>query len=329
MPALAVANVGGHARRTAERRSPAMRAAGGTSGRARTAAVALLAVAAVAGLAATAPGHRPGPPASHPSARLDITPEPADGTGGAAGEGTGGGAAGENTGGGGASPSGVHAHGDGRHRHPRGSSAGPAAGPAAAAAQPDTTPPTGGGSATGAPSTSRSTTSSSPSSTPAGAVVATGPAVTTAATSSAPGPCAPWQLQVTTTTSASAYGPGQPVTATSVVTQVAGPACQFDLQAGDGLPCGVELVFGDPSGQQQYWPWPGEQVPCPATGPVVLSPGDTDTATQTWAQQAMGADGQPTAVPPGTYTATGAWAWDDGTGTPAELAAQSAPFTIG
>lgn len=144
-----------------------------------------------------------------------------------------------------------------------------------------------------------------------------------------PGVCAPGQVRVTTTTSGDSYGPGSPVTATSVLALVDGPPCIMRLTSSGSISCGVQLSFDDSGGTAQYWPWPGEQVPCPATGTVELSPGDTETATQTWNQQAMGANGHVTTVPPGTYCATGEWSWASGSGAPDVAVGRSAPFSIG
>lgn len=284
-----------------------MRPAGGVSAGAKAATAALLAVAAVTVLAALLPGTRPVPIANRPTARLDTIA-------GSSGRGSSG------------------RLGDGRPDHRRGSPADTHPGRGRSFWRGQAT--TSAGSPPSAPLTSSGRTGSG---TAAGAAAPASPAPVTAASppppaigsAAVPGPCQPWQLQVITTTSAPSYSPGEEVWATSVVTQVAGPACRFVLEPAADVPCGVQLSFDDPTGRSQYWPWPGEQVPCPASGPMVLAPGGSASASQAWTQQAMASDGQPVAVPAGSYAATGEWAWDDGSGAPAVLAARSAPFTIG
>lgn len=255
----------------------------------------MLAIAAVATVAAAVPGTavRPIVPPVH----LDATaPGP-----------TGAGASGAS-----------HGHDAAHHRRPDGRH-GATGKSTALRAGPGATPGAGSGAATPGDGAAPSPAPPSPAPGP-------DPATTTAST--APEPCAPWQVQVSATTGAGTYGPGQPVTAASVLTQVAGPPCVLALTGGSGVPCGVQLSFDNAPGTSQYWPWPGQVVPCPATGDPVLATGDTETATQTWDQQAMSSSGQAVAAPPGTYCATGEWSWSGPAGQVLVVTGRSAPFTV-
>lgn len=263
---------------------------------------ALLAIAAVATVAAVVPGTAPRPIV--PPVHFDATgPGPVHGASGSHGR--------------------PHPHGGKGHGRTGHAGAGHRSG----GAQAGTDSPTGGAGATGTSSTTPGPASPPPAAAPAAGSASARPAATVAST--APGPCAPWQVQVTTTTNAAAYGPGQPVTAASVLTQVAGPPCVLTLTGGAGVPCGVQLSFDDATGTRQYWPWPGQVLPCPATGAPVLATGDAETATQTWDQQAMSSGGGAVPAPPGTYSATGEWSWAGPGGQVVVRTARSAPFTLG
>ena len=167
--------------------------------------------------------------------------------------------------------------------------------------------------------------SSAPLASGAPTTAPTSPPVTSATSSPGTRYCTPADVEVSSATDSSAYGPGRTVTVTTLLR--AARTCVFQPVPTGQYSCASTIVVTDAGGSQVF-PWPGQPEQCSPPAPTVLQPGVTESLRAAWNQRVSAGGAQQ--AQPGSYQALGTWAWSSGPGqAPYQVSARSQPFVIG